>query len=215
MSDSINTIQNRLTDVCSIDYEALKSSFDLLKVSTSPVALQGELCGYLCAGRRFDAQQWLDQVVEILHLSEKPDNKSAIIQFVALKVNTQSQLEGTDFELDMVLPNDDMPLDTRLNELAQWCMSFLTAFALADGQSLMSKLSKEGQEVFSDLTSISQVSAEVGEAMEGESSESESDFFSVQEHVKMGVLMIFTELNPKPTSPQENPSNPSQPPTIN
>ena len=211
MSDSINTIQNRLSDVCSFDYDALKSTFDLLKVTSSPSALHGELCGYLCAGQRFEAQQWLDQVEECLHLSKKPE-KSAIIQFIALKVNTLAQLESSEFELDFVLPSDDSEFSFRLRELAQWCMSFITAFALADGHSKAATLSEEGQEIFSDITNISQVVVDGDEQIE-----SEGDLFSVQEHVKMGVLLIFTELNLKPSTPDNASSsnNDSQPTTMN
>ena len=203
MSDSTNTKQNRLTDVCSIDYDALKSTFDLLKASSSPSSLQGELCGYLCAGYRFEPQQWLDQVIEFLHLTSKPDQPT-IIQFIALKVNTQTQLESHEFEFDLVLPSDEAPIEERLDALAQWCMGFLTAFALADGHSKYDDLSDDAKGAFSDFEAISQASI-----VDGDETNGENDLFSVQEHVKMGTLMIFMELNSK--TQQSN----SQTPTLN
>ena len=76
----------------------------------------------------------------------------------------------------------------RVTELASFCKGFLAGFGLS-GRHGDDELSDDLTEVLSDIAEIAQATAG-----EDDSEENEADLSVIAEHVRVGVLIAFSEL---------------------
>lgn len=152
-----------------------------------PSEIHGFLCGLLTAGSKPTPQKWLEQVVEQLG-NKTLDPKSEDV-LTRLLNHTLSSLEGGDFSVSMLLPDDEKALEQRTESLGIWCQSFISGF----GQGLGKRdVAEVVEEVLKDFAEISMI-----EATES-SEESEKLFMEVSEYVRMAWLNTFTEVNGQP-----------------
>lgn len=102
---------------------------------------------------------------------------------------TLDALHASDMSFALLLPDDEVRLEERLEALAEWCQGFLAGLVAglerAGGISL-DELPEEVTEIVRDLTAIAQLDTEQEEA------EAEGDFAELVEYVKVGVLLILS-----------------------
>ena len=98
------------------------------------------------------------------------------------------RFEDAGLSFALLLPYDVSPVAQRVSELTAYCKGFLAGFGLAG------RLSKD--EVSEGLTEVLSDMAEIAQASEGveDGEENESDFSVIAEHVRVGVLIAFSEL---------------------
>jgi uncharacterized protein YgfB (UPF0149 family) len=146
----------------------------------------GTLAGCLCAavGYRFD-----DWLLEIL-----PEGCTDALSAAALRelyTATAGSLEGSEMEFELLLPEEGQPIDARTASLAQWCQGFLYglgASALQDASGLPGEVG----ELVRDLTEITHVGVDDGQSEET----NESAYAELVEFVRVGVQVLFEELEP-------------------
>ena len=154
---------------------------------SEPAEAHGTLAGSLCTAVTYRFEDWL---LEIL-----PDGRAqAAAAAEALRevyARTAQALVGIDVAFDLLLPEDEQPIDTRTAALAQWCQGFLYGLGSRVIQDA-SRLPGGAGEVVRDLSEITRVGIDADDSLES----NESAFTELVEFVRVGVQLVFAELEP-------------------
>ena len=154
---------------------------------SEPAEAHGTLAGSLCTAVTYRFEDWL---LEIL-----PEGRAqAAAAAAALRevyARTAQALVGVDATFDLLLPEDEQPIDARAAALAQWCQGFLYGLGSRVIQDA-SGLPGDAGEVVRDLTEITRVGIDDGDSLES----NESAFTELVEFVRVGVQLVFAELEP-------------------
>jgi uncharacterized protein YgfB (UPF0149 family) len=153
---------------------------------SEPAEAHGTLAGSLCTAVTYRFEDWL---LEIL-----PEGRAQAAAAAALRevyARTAQALVGVDATFDLLLPEDEQPIDARATALAQWCQGFLYGLGSRVIQDA-SGLPGDAGEVVRDLTEITRVGIDDGDSLES----NESAFTELVEFVRVGVQLVFAELEP-------------------
>ncbi len=121
---------------------------------------------------------------------------------------TSETLAGTDLEFQPLLPEDEQPLSERTAALAQWCVGFL--YGLGSGAiDDLKTLPGEVGEVVRDFDDITRVGVDGGETDE----QNESAYAELVEFVRVGVQLVFEELESTRAAADESSDEAEQPET--
>lgn len=145
--------------------------------------LHGLVCGYQCAGSRWQKEDWykvLDDWFAVPALPADLHQKLAPVAAESLK-----QLASEELSFNLILPPSDQALSLRTIGMTSWSRGFLAGFGLS-GKYQEKDLSADVAEFLHDLAAISQMDEQVDD-------DGEADFYEVEEYIRMGVLLIFTE----------------------
>lgn len=171
-------------------FDDLDMSLHQAGVEAGPAELHGLICAALCmhSTRRMD--DWFDE--EVFVGDEPSAARHACWHLLAnLWLATSRELQAEDFELRLLLPEDDVPLAERTEALADWCSGFIYAFGVS-GEDVMQQLSADGREFLDDLTALTRVDADGAE----ESNEDDADFEEIVQYLRVGVMMIYQDFAP-------------------
>ena len=164
----------------------------------------GALCGMLCAQGATDAAQWMPQV-----LGEHEETSKSLQQVgqMLLQIHQVSveQMNDSDVEFDLMLPDDDESLESRVEALGTWCQGFVYGLAVG-GVKEDTDLPEDSKELIKDILEISRAGyaaddeAELNASVEDNNEDDEVAFMEVTEYVRMGILLIYEELQPLQSS---------------
>ena len=148
--------------------------------------LHGSLTGFLCGGGIASPRNWLQRL-------EIDTDTGAVTQARLELLNRlfkdcRSQLDDPTRIFEPLLPGEDEPLAERADALVQWCRGFLGGLGLS-GANLESGLSEDGAEILRDFGTIAGTRFEYEDAEEDESALAE-----VLEFIRVGVLLLHTEM---------------------
>ncbi len=163
----------------------------------------GALCGMLCAQGATEASQWMLYVLgeheETSKLLQQTGKKLLQIHQISVE-----QMNDTDAEFELMLPDDDEQLESRVEALGIWCQGFVYGLAVG-GITEDTVLPEDSKELIRDILEISRAGyvadneAEIATDEEN-TEEDEVAFMEVSEYVRMGVLLIYEELQPLQSS---------------
>ncbi len=163
----------------------------------------GVLCGMLCAQGATDPAQWM------LHVFGEHEKSSDALQqagekLVQIHRTSVEQMNNSDVEFELMLPDDDEPLEARIEALGTWCQGFVYGLAVG-GIKEDTELPEDSKELIKDIIEISRAGYVVDEeaemaVMEDDDEEDEVAFMEVSEYVRMGILLIYEELQPLQSS---------------
>jgi hypothetical protein len=176
------------------DYDEVDDWFLSLEAEATPAELHGQLSGLIAGNGTPKPNQWLAMCSELLAVNVQPgtpiaDGMSTLVDIVAQQFSTEG------FNLALLVPDDQVPIQERVEGLGQWCQGFLTGFALAGNtQQGWKDLTAESREVLTDFASIAQVVVDEDE----EEQEQEQDYLELREYVRLGAIQIWLDLNPPP-----------------
>lgn len=175
------------------DYQGLNALLAPLGVIVEPAELHGILCGKLSGGASISETDWLLEAVEELDFVQPPDAEVRIA-LSQLFHASQAQLARQDFDLQLLLPGDDAPVERRVSCLSRWCQGFLVGFGSA-GKVGDAQLSEQHRETLEDLASIARVELDQddSDAMQA----AEADYMELVEYVRMAALGLFMEFGSK------------------
>ncbi|MBV8342076.1 MAG: UPF0149 family protein, partial [Gammaproteobacteria bacterium] len=142
-------------------------------------------------------EDWLREIL--------PEGRAAPESAAALEglfSATSAALLQPDMELELVLPDDEQPIDVRTAALAQWCQGFLYGLG-AGGITDAAELPGDAAEIVRDFTEISRAAVD---ATQGEES-NEAAYAELVEFVRVGVQLLFEELAVlrRPSAPAATP----------
>jgi uncharacterized protein len=159
-----------------------------LRLGIGAAELHGSLTGFLCAGGMAHAGSWLhdlalDEVADALR--GEPQREIVDRMFA----DCADELDDPDLAFTPLLPTDDSPIQDRAAALVEWCRGFLGGLGLS-GTTIGEGLSGDATEILSDVGRIAATRFD-----EGESAEDDEDAYAeVVEYVRVGVLLLHTEL---------------------
>lgn len=156
-------------------------------VTFSPSELHGLIVGQVAAGQRFEKESLTRFCAQQIDLAQivQPNAGSSLESLYQEALN---QLESNNFELELLLPDDEHSLGQRAEQLGLWVTGFIAGFGLAVTEQA-SNLSSEAQESIGDLVQIAQIDAS------DEAEEDEGLLMEVEEYVRMAAMLLFTECN--------------------
>ena len=146
----------------------------------------GTLAGCLCAAVGYRFEDWMHEIL--------PEGRADALSTAALRqlyLDTAGALEGPEMEFELLLPEDEHPIDSRTLALGQWCQGFLYGLGTSAIQDA-SALPGEVGEIVRDLTEITHVGVDDGQSAET----NESAYAELVEFVRVGVQLVFEELEP-------------------
>jgi uncharacterized protein YgfB (UPF0149 family) len=150
----------------------------------SAAEAHGMATGMLCVNNKTDSDYWLNELL--------PDNtditdeqKSLLIR---LYEETRRLLAGDDFEFDLFLPDDEVPLAERIVALKSWCQGFLFGVGYMWSKP---EFSKDANEILKDIAEFTKLDAET----EDENEEDEVALMELTEYLRSAVLLLRTEVN--------------------
>lgn len=169
-----------------MDYAACRDALERAEADVSVAEFHGTLCAMLCT--RPDVS--MDTCVSEIVVCEHPPEGSAWSRVLREhgERSRQAFAEG-DFDLELLLPEDDTTLSERSDALAQWCRGFLYGLGLS-GEALQQNLSEDAREVVSDLAEFTRLDVE-----QESSEQAEKAFSEIVEYLRVGVLLIYEELS--------------------
>jgi len=184
------------------DIAGLEDLLFQVDATMSAIESHGALCGMLCASGSVEAPQWLLHVLgEQAEGQSSSALKTAAAQLMQIYQLTISQMNSSDAGLDLFLPDEDEPLEERVEALSLWCQGYVYGLA-AGGIKQDTVLPEDTSELIQDIVETSRIGQDSldDDEEEGSREEDEVAFMEVVEYVRMGVLLIYEELQPIQTS---------------
>ena len=172
-----------------ISYRELSETLDRLQAGINASDLHGSLTGYLCAGGKTTPEGWIDALA--FDLNAARDDQV----FAQLYRICRQQLDDPELAFEPLLPGDEVALDIRAEAMVDWCRGFLGGIGLAGAGSLGDGMSDEAREIVQDFGNIAASNLEYTGSEEDEAALAE-----VIEFVRVGVLLLRSELDPGPSS---------------
>ena len=171
-----------------------------IDASMGAAEAHGALCGMLCARGTVELSEWVDHVVG------EQEQGSDLLHDVVHKL---SELHQTTLEMindstggfTLLLPDDDDSLPERVEAIAAWCQGFIYGLA-AGGIQQGSALPEDTEELLKDMVEISRAGHDADDGGDGAANEDEDEvaLMEIEEYVRMGVLLIYEELQPLQTT---------------
>ena len=171
-------------------YATVQKALEGAEALTSAAESHGLLTGLFCSGKikQVDAVQWAESSLA-LRKENKPEDVKALL---ALYRVTEQKLEDMDFSFELLLPDDNVMLCTRADELGMWCQGFMNGLRLGD-VNFAAAYSEDCREALHRIEEI----AGIEYTNVGYEEEDEVTFFEVVEYIRLGVLIIYTEIAKK------------------
>ncbi len=165
-------------------FSSLQQALSSQKSDLHASELHGRLVGYLCAVK--------DQASDERRMALYSDWLGAAPSDVVRKsletayTNIVDNLgEYSDFDFNLLIPDDEEPISERVLAVSLWCSGFLSGFG-ETGRSL-----DRGSDVAEAMTDLGRIAAMSDEVPEGE--ENEADLVEIVEFVRISALMIYAD----------------------
>lgn len=170
-----------------ISHRDLAGTLVRIRAGVSASDLHGSLVGFLCAGGKTTAEAWPSALeLDAGHAGELLDDT-----FALLYRHCREQLDDSELGFEPLLPGDDVALTERAEALVEWCRGFLGGVGLASSTQSAGELSVDAREIVQDFSTIAASSFDYGDDEEDETALNE-----VLEFVRVGVLLLYSELAP-------------------
>lgn len=170
-----------------ITHAELGDLLSALRFGVDPSDLHGSLTGYLCAGGHADARDWLAALqLQLDEAEAAAAMKAAPLQ--QLFRECSDWLDDPDLRFEPLLPAAETPVEVRADALVEWCRGFLGGIGLA-GATEADAMSPDCAEILRDFGTIAGSHFEYADSEEDESALAE-----VIEFIRVGVLLLHSEL---------------------
>jgi uncharacterized protein YgfB (UPF0149 family) len=108
-------------------HAALAAALAGLHLGVQASELHGSLTGYVCAGGKATAEDWLER----LELGPPDAATVADPMLRAVHAAALTQFEPASARVEPLLPAANAPLESRADALVEWCRGFLGGYGLA------------------------------------------------------------------------------------
>ena len=183
------------THMLNVTFVEINAELHSIEPQLDAAEAHGCLCGVLCTVKNLSAERWLQEVLA----TESDEQPIEAFDFQSLSPSaalqllfdeTQQSLTGDAMEFSLLLPDDDLPLATRVAAMAQWVAGFLYGFGI--GAVDMNDFPEPVSEALQDFTQIARANPD--EVVE--SDEDESAYTELIEFLRAAVQVIHDELAP-------------------
>lgn len=155
----------------------------------SVAEVHGLICGFICAGSITDGKSWLEPIIS--HLGSKDIELLNTYKKLLLEIHetTSLKLQEFSFDFELLIPNDDAPLQERAEALSYWCQGFIVALNRA-GINYKKMPPSETKEAIHHIIEISKLDYKMIDVTESD----ELAYNEVMEYVRMAVILVYAEL---------------------
>jgi len=167
-------------------FPSLEQGQDSGDTPNSSAELQGALCGLLCMNAQASRTAWFTSLYEDL----APD-EDEIQDLTLLFDQTVQSLNSLDFDFELLLPEDNAPLASRLSAMSDWCHGLIFGLGVS-GLTDETALTEDCKEYITDVIQMSQIDQEDID----ETDEQDNNFEEIVEYLRMGLFLLFGELQP-------------------
>ena len=172
-----------------VDFYRLNQTLAAAKADADASEAHGILCGIHCVTGMADKDAWIKQILGDYDAQDML-LKECLNLLDQLFTQTIEQIAAEEYALELLLRDDEEPLTERLQDLGEWCQGFLFGVTLS-GVKDIDKLPEDASEIMRDILQISKAVYEEGD----DEDENESAYVEVMEYVRVGALVVYTELN--------------------
>jgi uncharacterized protein len=165
------------------NYAEIQQLLTAARALVDAAEAHGTLAGALCALDAYSIEDWLAEIL--------PDGASAAAApptLGGLYTETRAALRSGGMEFDLLIPEDEAPIEERTRALSLWCNGFLYGLGTT-GAADPAGLSTDAGEVVRDLTEITRAGVDVADGAE----ENEAALAELVEFVRVGVQLMFDE----------------------
>ena len=186
--------RNVVPNIKQCSYEELAQMLQSAGADSSASEAHGMLSGTICAAGKTAPGLWLEYLLgEGNTLSAAASDSSDML--LTLQSELLRQLNDDAFGFQLLLPLDDVALSLRTETLSQWCAGFLYGLALGGFREDVA-MPDSVSEVMKDFYEISHARFDYDLMDESD----ETAYMEIVEYVRMGVLLLYEELQPVPTT---------------
>jgi hypothetical protein len=161
----------------------------LIHADMQAAEAHGVLLGMLSAAGKVQAADWWGRVHDAEEAGATLDMPPLLLDVYTKTVDSLFAVTGT---FDLLLPDDEEPLEARAEALHEWCYGFLYGYGVAGGRDL-SLLPEEAAEVLRDISQFAQARFDLGEDEE----EDELSYSELVEYLRVGVMLLHEVLYPR------------------
>lgn len=179
------------------NFEKISQALEDADLFTNASETHGVLAGFVCGGIALDDKSWQPLFNDVVNEGMAlPKVIKSLISDLYADVVKQCSDDGLGFNL--LLPDDEKPLDERAEAMAQWSQGFLVGFGMV--QQNLNQAPEDAQEVIRDIRDISQLSLD----FEQEDEDSEIAFTEIVEYLRISAMVCFNTFSRKTSSPVSN-----------
>jgi uncharacterized protein YgfB (UPF0149 family) len=168
------------------DYALIQRSLAASHALAEPAEAHGTLAGALCTLVPYRLEDWLAEILPDGMTGARADPALATLYDA-----TVSALSGQQMDFDLLMPGEDCPIEERTHALTAWCTGFLYGLG-TNGAADPQRLPGDLGEIVRDLTEITRAGVDSADSPEA----NESALAELVEFVRVGVQMVFDELEP-------------------
>ncbi|GKT12155.1 MAG: hypothetical protein ISEC1_P1130 [Thiomicrorhabdus sp.] len=183
-----------------MDFDQIKEIVAPHTELESPAFIQGMLIGLLCGDADIQEAVWIKKLIEEAKI--KSVKESFLKGLHDLFQETNKGLNGSGFELELCLPDDNEAVVYRASMIGQLCEGILYGLGLIGClQDAENEIAPEVRELVNDFSDIASIDVEgLGKSIEDGETE-ESDLMHLVEFIKIGILTMNESLNPADPNP--------------
>lgn len=172
-----------------ISYELIEDALMDANAITEPAEAHGTLCGMICISGKGAPNDWIAHILGE-HDSNDLSVKTAINILNDLHDQTLRELTEQNYELSLLLHDDEVVLDTRVDDLCHWCQGFLYGLSMS-GLKDINNLPTDTSEILQDMMDISKA----GYSPEDDDEENEEAFAEIVEYIRIGAYVVYSTFN--------------------
>jgi len=173
------------------DFSAIRHLLDTLDASWEPAEAHGAFCGRACLSGAAALQDWIADIAG----ERDPADVLAGEQVQALQsfaATSLLRLEGRQMDFRLLLPDEEVAIEERTSNLADWCHGFMHGLSSAGGadQGTYSDALDSGviKEIIEDFSEITRAAVDPDN-----SDEIEQAFAELEEYVRVSVQLVYEE----------------------
>ncbi|MHA7841295.1 MAG: UPF0149 family protein [Gammaproteobacteria bacterium] len=171
-----------------------QAALTALQATASAAESHGLLCGLICntlEKKPVDKRFW--EISELISkgLDDKKLERYKRTLSQMLKIS-RKQLKEMDFNFELMLTEEGLPLVDRVNELSHWCGGFVAG--LGKDMIEAEKKKKHSPEFGEAIEKLIETAGISYTAVEEASEEDEGHFVDVVEFIRVAVLLVASEL---------------------
>ena len=144
------------------------------------------MCGYLSAGAVQKGDAYLRAL--LAHQNNAIIRTAAPVLFEVYAIS-QQQIEGSGFEFQLLLPDEDEPLLNRVKSFSEWCDGFTQGIRMA-GVDMDTFQDDDAQDAIEHITEFAELDYHSLQFDEDD----ERALTEISEYARMAVLHIYSDL---------------------
>lgn len=169
-----------------ISYLKLENTLAKLGAQLNAAETHGLLTGILSLAYTANAETWQSTLLDNLDCATPTKTQWGVLR--ATSNNIVEGLSDLNFSFDLLLPDDDMPLEERVDALCFWCRGYLSGLGLI-GITKEDLANETINELIQDLSQLAHTNMETDA-----SEDDENNFVELVEFVRVAVQNIQVEL---------------------